>query len=355
MTSTLIWAVAILAFGVLLMVCILLLLGRQAALPVEVAGKLPGQKGEYLQHLNRLLRAIRTINSLILAERDMTQLLEKACRSLTTTRGYRMAWVGFVQDGTKRVRPVAQAGFEEGYLEGIQITWDDSPMGQGPTGRAIKAAEPCVMRDIETAPEFSPWRQQALERGYRSSAALPLRFRGQVLGTLNVYAEIPDAFDIEEVGLLQEVADHLAYALGSIRLEGELATARQQVEQAERIRAAFDHAPLGIMVTDKDGVITNVNPRMMEFLDGRQSPQDLVGRLKLGDLELFRPPAMRTHVERVLREGRPVEFDCLASVAGGRTYRLHCRGTPVTEADKGLTEAVWLVEDTSGRGASGPG
>ena len=229
---TLLWVMVILSFGVLMMVCVLLLLKRE---PTEVAVWEPGssavKSSGYLQHLSRLLRAIRAINSVIISDRQVDQMLQKACRTLTETRGYKMAWIGLIGPNSKRVVPAAQAGFEDGYLDEVEVTWDDSPTGRGPTGQAIKTGEPSVMRDIEVAPEFQPWRKQAMERGYRSSASLPLRFENRVLGALSVYSEMTNAFDIEEIGLLQEVSDHLAYAIGSIQLEEELRVDRQHLQQ----------------------------------------------------------------------------------------------------------------------------
>jgi PAS domain S-box-containing protein len=347
--SSLIWAMAILAFGMLLMVCVILLLKGEShsvsGWDVGAESRLP--RGRQLQHMSRLLRAIRAINGLILSERDGQQLLQKACSSLTATRGYRMTWIGLVEEGSKRIRPACQAGFEEGYLDQIEVTWDDAPTGQGPTGMAVKTREPSVMRDIETAPEYRPWRQQALQRGYRSSAALPLRFEGQVLGALNVYSEMPEAFDIEEVGLLQEVADHLAYALGSIRLEEELAAARREIRLGQRIRTAFDTVAVGMMVTDGDGIITDVNRRMMEFLDGYASPEELVGRVQVRRLGMFKESATRRSVAELFKERRSVEFQCRVSASGGRSRALRCRGTPVIAGQGGLTETVWLVEDAA--------
>jgi len=348
---TFIWAAAVLFFGILLMVCVLLLLRRESAplYPLESGPGLRGRRGQYLQHLSRLLRSIRTINSLILTERDRQQLLEKACLSLTTTRGYRMAWVGLVEEGTKKVRPVAQAGFANGYLDQVEITWDDTATGQGPTGRAIKASAPAVMRDIEAAPEYEPWRRQALERGYRSSAAVPLRFRGGVLGTLNVYAEIADAFDIEEVGLLQEVADHLAYALGSFNLESELTAAREQLQQVELVCAGFYRAPVGILVTDNEGTIKSVNGRMIEILDGFKGPEELVGRVRLSKLPMFSTSGARNRIRQVLEGGRAVEFECRPPAAGAGTSGriLRCRGVPVVSDGHELTGAIWSVEDAA--------
>lgn len=48
---------------------------------------------------------------------DEAALLEGIGRLLVEEGGYRLAWVGFAeQDAAKTVRPVAQAGFEGGYL-----------------------------------------------------------------------------------------------------------------------------------------------------------------------------------------------------------------------------------------------
>ena len=53
--------------------------------------------------------------------------------------------------------PVAASGFEKGYLESIRITWDDSPEGNGPSGRAIKTRKPNIMRNLVDDPTFKPW------------------------------------------------------------------------------------------------------------------------------------------------------------------------------------------------------
>lgn len=345
---------AILAFGVVLIVCVLLLLRRESEPTASWLAAPEGASGRHLQRLSRLLRAIRSINALVLVERDGQRLLEKACGSLIATRSYRMAWIGLVEEGTRRVRPVTQAGFEEGYVEHIEVTWDDSPTGRGPTGQAIRSGEPTVMRDIEAAPEYRPWREQALRRGYRSSAAVPLRFGGQVLGALNVYAEVPDAFDIEEIGLLQEVADHLACALGSIELQEELAEANRKAREAERVRPAFEDFPLGVVVTDSNGTVTGINRRMMEFLDGYQSPDEVIETVRLPDLAPFSEPSAQSGIQKVFSEGQRVSFQCRATAADGRRRALSCEGVPVFGEGEGLTETVWFVQDVSERPASDP-
>ena len=343
MKITLLWAIVILAFGVLMMICVLLLLKRH---PDELAqwegGGSPAKSGRYLQHLSRLLRAIRAINNVIISDRQVEQMLLKACRTLTETRGYKMAWIGLVEPGTKRVRPVAEAGFGEGYLEQIQVTWDESPTGRGPTGQAIKTSEPAVMRDIEVAPEDQPWRKQALERGYRSSAALPLRFESRVLGALCVYSDIPNAFDIEEIGLLQEVSDHLAYALGTIKLQEELLHDRERLKQLQPLEAVLEHAPFGVIATNSEGAVTALSPRARDLLGSSlQAGPAAVGE-HIAQLDFFASPQAQAEVQKLFDEPGPVRFE---QSAGGR--RLLCRGVPLREQDGRLTGSLWTIDDAS--------
>jgi GAF domain-containing protein len=344
--TNLLYAVIPLLLGVLaVVICVILLLPRREEEPTgdwEIGTGSALKRGQYLQHLTRLLRAIRAINNIIITERDRDQLLERACRTLTETRGYKMAWVGVVEEEGKRVRPVSQAGFEEGYLEAIQVTWDDSPTGRGPTGQAIKTGEPAVMRDIETEPAYKPWREEALKRGYRSSAALPLRFEGRVLAALNVYSEMPDAFDIQEVGLLQEVADHIAYALGSIELENDLQAARRELRECQPGREAYHHAPTALLRADRDGYLLDTNRRAEQLLGADAGEQ---AGTPLQELPPFRSEEGRSAVERVYEEGAETEFHWANEQAEGR---LLCRGRPIVDEDGEVTGSVWSLDAPAG-------
>lgn len=159
--------------------------------------------------------AIGNINHSLLMGEDSTELFQKICYLLTEVEDIKFVWIGLVEKGSFDVKPVAQAGFEEGYLSSIKVTWDDTEYGNGPTGTAIKTGQPFVMRDIENDPRYSRWRKNALKWGYASSIAVPLMYNGKVLGALNVYSGRKDAFGDEEIRFLKEVADDIAIGLKS--------------------------------------------------------------------------------------------------------------------------------------------
>jgi PAS domain S-box-containing protein len=191
---------------------------------------------EHILHLQNVLKAIRNINQLLVYEKDRNRLLQRACEILNQTQNYRLVWIGMVTDGTKEVFPVAQAGFENGYLKSVRITWDDSESGRGPTGTSIRTGRPFVMRDIAGDPRYSPWREEALKRGYASSAAVPMVYEERVFGALNVYSTTPDAFDDKEIELLSEVGRDIAFALYNIELEERHRQAEKELQERRDAR-----------------------------------------------------------------------------------------------------------------------
>ncbi|MFA5117286.1 MAG: ATP-binding protein [Candidatus Omnitrophota bacterium] len=177
---------------------------------------------EILNKLNRTLTALsRSSQAMIRAENE-SDYLHDVCKIVIEDCGHSMVWIGYAeQDGSKRVRPVAQAGFEEGYLKSVNISWADTESGRGPTGMAIRTGKPSFCRNMMIDPNFEPWRQEALRRGYASSIVLPLISDNAAFGAINIYSKEPDPFTEKEVQLLSELADNLAYGIMAIRLRVE--------------------------------------------------------------------------------------------------------------------------------------
>jgi GAF domain-containing protein len=75
----------------------------------------------------------------------------------------------------------------------------------------------------------------------RSEMALPLVARGRILGALDVQSVEPEAFDKEDVGVLQTLADQIAVALDNARLfeESQVALRDVQAVQAQYTRQAW--------------------------------------------------------------------------------------------------------------------
>lgn len=223
---------------------------------------------EEVRKVNRALRVLGASNQILVRAEDEAGLLRDICRIVVEEGGYCLAWVGFAeQDRRKSVRPVAQAGFEKDYLDTLNITWADIPRGRGPTGTAIRTGQPIIARNIKTDPAFAPWRAAAIKRGYASSIALPLITNGRALGTLNIYANEPGAFDAEEVKLLRELADDMAYGIAALRFRSEREQKDKALrESARKWRTTFDAIGDAVCLLDRKRKILQANKSMSNLL-----------------------------------------------------------------------------------------
>jgi PAS domain S-box-containing protein len=189
---------------------------------------------EELIRLNRTLDARSKSSQAMMHNSDEKEYLDNVCEIIIKDCGHAMAWVGYAQnDKRKTVKPVAYFGFDQGYIDQMNITWDESPNGSGPTGIAIRTGRPSICRNMLTDPSFRPWREAAIRRGYASSIVLPLKSEGKTFGALTIYSKDPDPFTDAEVDLLTKLADDLAYGIEFIRLteyEKEAARAIQENE-----------------------------------------------------------------------------------------------------------------------------
>ena len=130
---------------------------------------------DQLRRVNRAHRALSTCNQALVRATDESALVRQICQIIVDEAGYRLCWVGYAeQDAARTVRPIAQAGFDEGYLKAANITWADSERGRGPTGTCIRTGQIQIAKNIATDPRLAPWRADALQRGYASSIAIPL-------------------------------------------------------------------------------------------------------------------------------------------------------------------------------------
>ncbi len=187
---------------------------------------------EKLARLNRTLQTVNECNQALVRATEEYELLRSVCRILVEFGGLRMAWVGYREfNEDKTVRPVAQAGYEAGYLERINITWADTDRGRGPTGSAIRTGTTCWTRNIVTDPNMAPWRIEALSRGYASNVSLPLMSHGEAFGALTLYAEEPDVFTETTVEQYTNLANNLAYGVMALRTREERKRAESEIRQ----------------------------------------------------------------------------------------------------------------------------
>jgi PAS domain S-box-containing protein len=270
----------------------------------------------------RAHKVLSACNHCLVRADDEDTFLSDICKIIVDVGGYRMAWVGYIDNAAdtdqhhKTVRPVAQRGYEDGYLESIEIRWDFSEHGRGPTGTAIRTAAPAVVRNILTDDSFLPWRDEAERRGYGSVIGLPLQTESKTLGALTIYAVEADAFDREEVSLLSGLADDLAYGISVLRARHAHEEAVQSLTHFEaKARALLDAMPDTMVTLSADGkcLAIQVNAVGEMWLP----PSEMVGQNFCALLPEAVGKQYQHHMRKALETGKRQVFEYALAANGG--------------------------------------
>ncbi len=298
-----------------------------------------------LRASSRALAVLSRCNHALVSATSEAQLLDSVCDTLASDGGYRLAWIGFAEHGPdKSIRPVGMRGFDEGYLEALNLTWADTERGQGPSATAIRTGRSVVARNIHTDPNFAPWRGAATDRGFASSIAIPLVYQTHTLGAVSIYSVEPDAFDKEEERLLSELARNLTYGIENLRSKRAAEDAQMQLNMISE--AAKD----GIVVVDSKGCITHWNRAATQMLG--YSREEVLGRnlhaflapsrFEVQDEEMF-PQSKKTGQSQVM--GRTRELSALKKSGEELPIELSLSCTQL----QGSWHAVGIVRDITTR------
>ena len=194
------------------------------------------RSAEVLGHANRALQIMSQADKALVQAQDEDALLRELCHVVARFGGYRRCWVGYAeQDAGRSIRPMAQVGYEDGWLETLfGLTWLEQERGRSPMGRAIRDGAPVLGNNLPADPEAL--RQNAAQEGDAALIALPIKSHGNTLGVLAIYAAEPERFDKHEVRLLVELVADLGYCIHALRDRVELGRHRLQLEDSVKQR-----------------------------------------------------------------------------------------------------------------------
>ncbi len=303
--------------------------------------------------LNSLYSVLSKVNEAIINVREPEKLYQKACQVIVEEGTFPMVWMGLLDPETRSVKPISQCGRVEGYLDTIKFTAEDVPEGRGPTGVAIRQGKYDICNDVEHDPRMEPWRNEAVKRGFLSSAAFPLIVRGKIIGALNLYAAEPFFFDQEKIQLLERLTSDIAFAVEYMEEENQ----RHQTETAlarlsHQSELILNSIGEGIYGLDLQGNTTFVNPAASRMLG--YTFDELIGKSGHRMIHHTRAdgspypqescPVLKAYQEGIVYRGENEVY----WRKDGTSFPVEYVSTPIRENEK-ITGAVVAFEDITER------
>lgn len=222
-----------------------------------------------LARANRAYRLLSEINRAANRASSESELLSRLCEIIVDTGGYRMAWVEEpgTHGGSDPVRPGAWAGDGRGFVGQADAPWPDAWHGIHLIDEAIRERRAAAARQLDAAEDAEPWRQAAVAAGFGSILALPLVLGEDVIGGLGICAGPTDAFDADEIALITEVLDDVAFRVAAYRARAsQEQTERALRESEQRYRTLFDNVPAGIYRSTPGGRLLKANQALVDML-----------------------------------------------------------------------------------------
>ena len=167
----------------------------------------------------------------------------------------------------RQLSNLAARGFPPAYLEELS----SSRLEDQILPYLSRAGEPLLIRDLESDPRVATStfsRSIQHYRLYRSLVSIPLKFREQVTGFLNLASADPDTFAGMSPEFYAILGNQIGLAIANACLYRDLRRSER------RYRRIFEGCMDLIFVTDRDGVLLDLNPagvRLLGLADKEQA------------------------------------------------------------------------------------
>jgi len=207
-----------------------------------------------LMHKTEQLRATSYIARKTAEVQDLASLLDTVAKLVTDQFGFYHTGIFLINETGDQA--VLQAAASEGGQRMIERGHSLSVGTQGIVGFVAAQKKPRIALDVGADAIFFDNPDLPMTR---SELALPLLVRNKVLGVLDIQSDKPQAFNVDDIDVLQTLADQVAVAIENARLMDETQAAIMQLEALTSIRTrdawsqklrersrVFTYTPLGM-------------------------------------------------------------------------------------------------------------
>ena len=197
----------------------------------------------HLHSLNRALMLTSATNLAVAKAGSLQELLDAVCRQMVEIGGYITVCIGRAEsDARKTVTLVAGHGSLAAGMFDLSHSWDPAAPDFGAMGRSIADGAPVLVPDVQTDPRVLDTPGAARSLGVRSMLCLPLHGTEQVWGSIYAYSMVLEGFSEDEVRLLDEAANNIAYGIRALLAQGGMRAAEQALYESSLARQIAEEA-----------------------------------------------------------------------------------------------------------------
>ncbi len=226
---------------------------------------------EKLHKVNRLYAFISAINQSIVHIDNEQQLLDSACDIAANIGGFSLAKISIIDvRNNNNLRTISVNGKEDavkGAENYADMNYNDQLLYNTATGRALRSGNYAVCNDIPNDVIMKPRESDLSNNIIMSCISLPIKKFGKVIGIFELYSDIKDFFDDEEITLLKEAAGDISFALENFEKAKRLDETKDLVAKTEnRFRVLIEKSADIKTLATEDGKYIYCSPSIRKVL-----------------------------------------------------------------------------------------
>lgn len=220
-----------------------------------------------IQRLSYLYEMLSATNRAVVRCRSTEELLDALFEALITHGTYPMLFIALAEQQSSRFRIEHHHGIAPEYLPELERVLADLDSSFGQIRSQLLQGE-VICLHVPHSGASDQWINYLQQRHIMDRAVMPLVREGRLLGVAGLYAAIPNAFDTDELRLLNEMATDMGFALNTLVMEERRQAAEQNANLSEhRFREVFESSPLPMQIHSiSSGAIRALNRAHQQWL-----------------------------------------------------------------------------------------
>ncbi len=201
-------------------------------------------------------RLLHNITAQATGGTSIEDALDMAVQGLQVTLGGDRVAIMLLDSSRRALRVAAARGYSDQEIRQMVV-----PVGRGITGWAVKTEQTIRVDDASKDPRYIALQ----DSNTLSELAIPLVYRNEVLGVLNVESEMPNAYDNDTTEMLETMASNLAAIIANARLVERIR------KQANRQRMLYEAALKLRRTTTVDAILRTTAEELTLALNARRA------------------------------------------------------------------------------------
>jgi signal transduction protein with GAF and PtsI domain len=232
------------------------------------------------------LRSFIDISKTLASTLAVNEVLDLIVRQVTEAMNLKGATIRLVNPKTNTLELVAAVGLSEKYLS-------KGPVGLDKSIADALSGRPVAIYDATSDPRMQ-YPQEAKEEGIASMLAIPMVYKGKVIGVMRLITSEPREFTLDEVDFACAIADLGAQAISNAQMYEarirELNFLKGLLEVSKAINSALDVKKVLQLLVKNATTALDIKAAAVRLLDENRQQMELVASYGLSERYITKGP-----------------------------------------------------------------